>query len=178
VSGGETTKVELLDRGVRIGEEYVEAFAASAITRLCEVFGPQKHFGSIGVEGSGRAAHFLESGVILLTGKGDTTLLAMFFCFNGKDSSPYPDVAPEVASFDGEVTFRGMTFRGGETGGAVLRIPGIRGFGGAHSVRYDNLYVSLDLQRPRNRFGQRAGAPTLVRLSAEWGGLELVRLHL
>jgi hypothetical protein len=165
--------VELLDRGLRIGEEHVDAFSSAAINRLCMLLGPEQYAGPIGVRGSGRTAHFLESGAIVLTEEADTTLVEVFFCFDGKDSSPYPDVVPEVASFNGEVTFRGMTFRGGEPASAVLKIPEIRGFGGAHSLKYDNLYVALDLQRRRNRFGKRAGTPRLVRLSAEWGGLKI-----
>src|SRR6266568_8840626 len=60
-------RVILEDSGVVVGDDVVDVTAPSATKKFCELLGPEIQTTIAGVRGSGRTAHWLGSGVVVVT---------------------------------------------------------------------------------------------------------------
>jgi hypothetical protein len=168
-TGGSPSLV-LDDSGILVGEQRIDPFSPSASRQVRQLLGPEILTTVAGVKGSGRTAHWLQSGVVVVTEDAMSEALVMLFvCFDADDSSPYAERPPEIPVFRGSVRCREHVFSGGEPDAVVQRIPGLRGYGGMRMVNFGRLLVAFYLTRPRGPTGRRSGRRRLVKLSAEWG---------
>jgi len=159
-------------RGITARGQHVDSRAPGALQQLSDLLGPEIQTTVAGVNGSGRTAHWLQSGVVLVN--EDATpgaLLSLYVCFDEDDSSPYPDRVSRVARFRGSLHVDGHVFSGGEPEASLLRIPRMEGFAGMLVLRYDGLRVGFALRKPRAPTGKRIGSRRLVQIVADWSPL-------
>lgn len=165
------TSIVLRERDMLVDGNRIEVFGGDASHRLVDALGPELFVTEAGVRGVFRTAHWLKSGVVVVSQDVDDDLIMLYVCFS-PDSSPYPQHAPEVAVFDGTVQIGERTFRGNESEQTVRQSAGIEGMGGMLSTRVGELFVGLYLPKTPNRFLERKGPRRLQRVSAEWGGVK------
>jgi hypothetical protein len=165
--------VALDDTGITVRGEHIDPYARTATRRLRELLGPEIQTTVAGVDGTGRTAHWLESGVVVVSDDYlHDELVMLFVCFDEKDSSPYPHRLSTLPPFHGSVRCAEYVFSGGEADDAVQQIPNLRGYGGMRSVKLGQLLVGFDLRKPLSPYGRRVGRRRLVQMSAEWGGVK------
>lgn len=160
----------LEDDGVVARGQPVDVLASGTTQRLCEILGPVLQTTTAGVRGSGRTAHWLGSGTVVVSDDArNDALLQLYICYDELDSSPYPDRMAKVSVFHGVVHCGAHTFSGGETEDLLLRIAGIQGYAGMLALKQDRLQVGFDLRKRRDGSGKRIGPRRLVQIVAEWG---------
>lgn len=165
--------VLLDDAGTTLRGRRVDPRSATATQQLIELLGPEIKTTVAGVNGSGRTAHWLQSGVVVVSEDAlNDALVMLFVCFDADDGSPYAERFPSVPPFRGFVRCGEHAFSGGEPDEVVGRISGLRGYGGMRMVNFGRLLVAFYSKKPRRLSGKRSGARRLVRLSAEWGTVE------
>ena len=166
------TDLELSDAGLAIDGQFVDVFAVDAVHRIRGILGPEICASHHGVEGTGRTAHWLKSGIVLISQSQQQVLVEIRVCFDLLELDTLPPMPMEFSRFSGSTLVEGERFVGGESEATVRRLPGISGFGGMLDVRRGRLFVGFDFRKPRNRLGKRSGSRRLVQISAEWGGVK------
>jgi hypothetical protein len=161
--------IELLDTGIRVGDERIDTLAPGAAQRLRELFGPV--VASYVFPGVGRVAQLLASGLILLLDEETDAIKSLMVCFDAEDASPYPAFS-EVPIFTAAIEFGGHRIGGPELESSLLRIPGVSKMAGLVRLKIGELNIGLHTKKRRGRFGKRTGPRRLVLLNAEWGGVK------
>lgn len=165
-------KLALAPSAISVDGIAIDPRAADAVARLRETLGSVTQSTTAGVKGSGRVAHWVDSGVVIVSQSNDRVLVSIFVSFHETDASPYPDLVPVVPVFRGQVEINGLVLAGGEQPQAVASDPRVSGYGGMLSLRVADMLVGLHFRKPQSRTGTRRGPHRLVQLSAEWGGLK------
>jgi hypothetical protein len=166
-------RIEFHSDGVSLDGRKIASTEPHFVALMEELLGPEEKRTVAGVKGSGRSAHWLNSGVVLVTQDADCSLVSMYVCLDSEDSSPYPQTMARVPAFDGELVICGQRLRGGATERDVAAIGNLSGFGGMPAVDDGSLHVGFDLRRRLTPTGNRAGERRLVQVVAEWQGVQL-----
>lgn len=159
------------DDGITVGDEQIDIHTPTTTHRLSELLGPRIQTSVAGVDGIRRTAHWLSSGVVLVSDDSDERLVMFYVCFEAADSSPYPDRVAVVPAFKGTIQCGPHVFRGGESEDELFALPGIEGFSGMLGLRDGRVEIGFDLRKRRDRFGKRAGPRRLAQIVAEWAPL-------
>jgi hypothetical protein len=159
----------LLEHGIGFRRGLVDIADEEVVSKLFTLLGPEIQCTVAGVKGSGRTAHWLSSGIVVVTQSRDTELVTLFVCFDERDSSPYPQVLEVVPSFHGAVVVDDTAIQGGEPESQVLKDPKVQGFGGMYHRDLGDLHVGIHCRKPINKLGRRSGQRRVVRVAAEWG---------
>jgi hypothetical protein len=169
VAPGIPCSLVLEETAIIIAGSHIDAYAPNATARLCELGGPELQTTPAGLKGVGRTAHWLASGLVVVSEDSANDALTMVFvCFDEVDASPYPQWVTSLTPFRGSVQWGERYFSGGDAEDTILQIPGMGGHGGMHHVRAGSLFLLFSLKKRRSPTGQRIGRRRLVQICAQW----------
>lgn len=160
----------LLDAdAIIVNDERIDPYATDAAKRLCGVLGPVLKTTPAGLKGVPRTAHWLASGVVVVSEDNLSDALTMIFvCFDREDSSPYPQWVTILDPFRGSVRWGDHVFVAGVDERAVLKIAGIEGYGGMRHIKAGRLFLMFSSKRKKHAPLHQRRRRMLVYVGAQW----------